>query len=274
MKLELTKIAALVASSALLAGTAAADLIAGWDFSQYAVGGALDDGSGPIDSLPANYSALDTTFNAGGTDSGDSADFGTFHIDGSFGSTNVDETSGTPSVAPYATRTRANRRAPALGFGAPAGLERNDFDSFNVLRGEGQAFRNHMGLTARGSGQHLTFRTHTGAPITGTGLEVSLAGRALQPTGNVDVEVRFAADCSGFTLIDTLTLSEDDEQYNVLLSPSITEADGEVCVRLTLDDTNGQPVIDNVAIVPEPGQIAMLGAGVLWLAGLRLRRRA
>jgi hypothetical protein len=273
MKRKLAKIAALVASSALVAGTAAADLIAGWDFSQYAVAGALNDGSGAIDSLPANYSALDTTFNAGGTASGDSADYGTMHIDGTNGSTDVNETSGAPDVAPYATQTAANRRAPALAFGAPADLGRNDFDSFNVLRGEGQAFRNHMALTARAASQHVTFRAHTGAPITGVGLEVSLAARAVQPAGNVDVEVRYAADCSSFSLIDTLTLTEDDEQYNVLLSPAVSEGDGEVCVRLTLDDSNGQPVIDNVAIVPEPGQIAMLGAGLAGLALLGLRRR-
>ena len=72
MKMKLRAITPLVAASALLAGSAQAvvTVAAGWDFSQYGGSNSLAPFT---NTLPANYSDSDTTFNAG---SG-SAAFGT-----------------------------------------------------------------------------------------------------------------------------------------------------------------------------------------------------
>lgn len=57
---------AATAASLLWVGTAGAQLMAGWDFSQYAVDGALStDGATFTDTLAANYSSFDLTNNAG-----------------------------------------------------------------------------------------------------------------------------------------------------------------------------------------------------------------
>jgi len=150
MMINWTKIAAVVVSTASLAGTASAELIAGWDFSQYRVDGSLDAGGGATDTLPANYSSLDLTFGAGGTDPGDSADFGTLLMNGSLGSTDVNELAPSPGpeVVAHANETQANRLAPLDMAGANPGAV-NVFDAFNVLLGEGQANQSRVGLTAR-----------------------------------------------------------------------------------------------------------------------------
>ena len=144
------KVAAAIVSTASLAGAANADLIAGWDFSQYGADGSLDAGAGAVDTLPANYSSLDATYGAGGTDPGDSADFGTMYMDGSNGSTNVTEGAATPGpeAVAHANDTSANRLGP-VSMRSAGGLPINAFDAFNVLLGEGQANQQRMALTAR-----------------------------------------------------------------------------------------------------------------------------
>ena len=82
MNKKLCAIAALIAVSALAAGSAGAATVAGWDFSQYRGDGRLTPFT---DTLPANYSELDPTFNAG---SGAAA-IGTLYFDGSFGSSST-----------------------------------------------------------------------------------------------------------------------------------------------------------------------------------------
>src|SRR5258707_9305890 len=88
----------LIASvSALLSAPAGATGIAGWDFSQYFGDGLLStDGVTFTNTLSANYSNLDPTFNAGA----ESAAFGTMFMNGSFGSTNVNAGSGTEQFLP------------------------------------------------------------------------------------------------------------------------------------------------------------------------------
>lgn len=273
MKMKLMKITAIVVSSAWLAGSAAADLIAGWDFSQYKVDGALTtDGSTFVDTLPANYSSLDATFGAGGTDPGDSADFGTFYMDGTFGSSNVNESAPSPgpSVVPHAHDTKANRNAP-LDVASGSAFPINVFDAFNVQKAEGQDFQSRLGLTARAS-EDVVFRADRGSPVNAA-WGVSFAAWALDATGPVSIDVEFAADCSSYSMITSVVLSESEQAFDVPLSGSIL--DDETCVRLSLDASNGQPVIDNVAVyVPEPGHAAMMITGILSLVGLKRRRRA
>ena len=269
MKTRWMKIAAITVSSACLAGTAAAELIAGWDFSQYAADGSLDAGSGNVDTLPANYSSLDSSYGAGGTSPGDSADFGTLFMNGAFGSSNVDETAASPGpeVVARANDTKANRLAPVT-MSTSGAFPVNAFDALNVLLGEGQANQSRVGLTAR-TPVDLVFQADQGAVLTKT-WEVSFAGFAVAPTGPVTVGVEFAPGCGSYSLIDTVVLSDAEQSFNMPLANVNAQ---EVCVRLSLDTANGQPVIDNVA-VPEPGFASMLVAGVLALLGLERRRRA
>src|SRR5262245_843094 len=84
MNRQLRVIAALLTVSVLSAGSAgAAAVVAGWDFSQFRGSNSLD----PIvtNTVPANYSDSDPTFNAG---SG-SAAFGTLYFNGTNGSSST-----------------------------------------------------------------------------------------------------------------------------------------------------------------------------------------
>lgn len=257
-----TKIAAVVVSSASLAGAASADLIAGWDFSQYAQDGTLDSGAGPADTLSANYSSLVP----GGA--GTSASVaGTLFMDGTNGSSAVAPLATGSDVVAHANDTKANRKAPLTL--SVSGGPLNVFDALNTLSGDGQVNTSRSALTARAP-VDLVFQADQGAVAERT-WQLSFAGFAINPTGSVDVDVEFATDCSSYSFVDTVTLTADEQAFELFLAPLVT--DDEVCVRLSLDDTNGQPVIDNVA-VPEPGMVSMLVAGALALLGLERRRRA
>jgi len=269
MTTKLTKIAAIAVSSAALAGTATADLIAGWDFSQYRVDGTLDSGVGPDDTLPANYSSLDATFAAGGSDPGDSADFGTMFMDGSFGSDDVAEASASPAVVAHAHDTEANDQAPLTL--TPGSFPQTTFDAFNILAAEGQVNQQRTALIARAD-TDVVFRADQGAASNGA-WQLSFAGYSIEPeppTGPVEVDVEFAPDCGAYGFVQTVTLTGDEQAFDLLLG-NATVDDG--CVRLALDTTNGQPVIDNVAL-PEPGAASGILAGALLLAGLQRRRRS
>ena len=266
MKTKLIMLVAALTGSVLVAGSAGADLIAGWDFSQYRVDGALSiNGSTYTDTLAANYSGLDPTNNAGAG----SAAFGSFHIDGTNGSTNVDEASASAVVVPTAAvpgsaAITANLTAPATSFG------KNPFDSFSILAGEGQSNTQQLGITARGAAD-VVFRA--GQPgVTRSAWNVSFGGRAVSGFSNVDVA--FSTNCASYSNVGTVELSEEQEAYRLYFGTVATDVG---CVRLSLDPgSGGQPILDNVAVsatVPEPGSTSLLVAGVLGLVGLARRRR-
>src|SRR5262245_55776567 len=107
----LTSALAALGISVLIAGSANASMVAGWDFSQYLAPGALTiDGATGTNVLSANYSNLDPTAGAGA----ESAAFGTMFINGSFGSTNVDPTSATPPFWPNDGSLVSNLNAPGI----------------------------------------------------------------------------------------------------------------------------------------------------------------
>lgn len=263
MKNQVITVVAVLVGSMLIVGGASAQLIAGWDFSQYAVDGALStDGVTFVDSLAANYSSSDGTNNAGV----ESAAFGTFHIDGTNGSTNVDELSAAAIVVPTSAvpgsqPLTGNLRAPAMVLGD------NSFNSFSILIGEGQTNAQELGITARGVADVVFEAGQSGVSI--PNWAVSFDGRALRGTSNVDVA--FSTNCSAFSVVGSVTLTEVEQVYNLAV---LTGASTDVgCVRLSLDPSGGQPIIDNVAVVPEPGATSLLAAGVLGLVGLVQHRR-
>ncbi|MCI0633038.1 MAG: hypothetical protein L0206_03860 [Actinobacteria bacterium] len=267
---NLTKIAAIVVCAAGWAGAASAaptpvQLVAGWDLSQYRADDTLDSGAGPADTLPANYSSHDATAGAGAG----SAAFGTLFMDGSFGSTNVTEAGVSPEVVAHAHETEANREAPVDARGANT-FPWSAFDSFRVLASEGQVNQERTGITARAP-VDVVFRADRGAAATGQ-WKLSLAGFALDPTGPVTVPVEFAPSCGAYSSAGSLSLNGTEQTFSLNVGAAAL-TDDDVCVRLGLDPTNGQPVIDNVAL-PEAGLASMLAAGALLVAGLERRRRA
>ena len=98
---------------------------------------------------------------------------------------------------------------------------------------------------------------------------MSFAGRAVSGTSTVDVE--FSSNCSTYSTLGSFPLTTEDKKSTVVLSA--TPGLDVTCVRLALDPTAGQPIIDDVAIfVPEPAMGFALFAGVAGLVALARRR--
>lgn len=235
---------------ALMLTTAAqADLVAGWDFSQFrSTGLPTIDGVTNTTTLPANYSALDPTFNAGA----ESAAFGT--------------ATWTGTVLPTAGSLAANLDAPATlptnGLFLLPG--RNSFDSRTILAAEGQVFQQLLALTTDGPSE-IVFEA-TGAPA-GEDWVVSFGGKTISGTSTVGVA--FSTDGSSFVPVGNVNLTTAEQAVSLPLG---TNPGTTGFVQLSLDDSMGQPIIDNVA-VPEPGFGSLLLAGVGGLSVLFRRRK-
>jgi opacity protein-like surface antigen len=254
------------ALAVLLSSPAHALMVAGWDFSQYAGDGALTiNGVDFVNTLPANYSNLDPTFNAGR----ESAAFGTLYFNGSFGSSNIDPVSGTEFL-PVAGSLTANLEGPVQGPGD------NPFDSFAILAFEGQTFTQLISMSAFSPVAIVFAVDLTSVLGIGTDWQLTFGGRTLSGTSPVGID--FSTDGSAYTTVGTINLTTADAVRGpVSLSAVETE---RAFVRLRFNPS-GQaiPVIDNlgisaaVTIIPEPGTWALLAAGIGGLA-LGGRRRA
>jgi hypothetical protein len=248
-----------------LAGSGQATVLAGWDFSQFKAPGNATGGTSP---LGATNASLDP--NGAGAESGfiGQATFSnavmlpTAGIGGNCSKTTGTEGCATPNVD---GPVRSNR-SEAFDLGLPS------FDAFSILKAEGQPFANRYGLTATGAGD-IVFKTAAGYTGGANNWRVSFGGRMLTGTAST-VGVAFSSNGTSFTSFGSVNLDADDERYSVALD---TNAFPTGWVRLSLDASSGQPVIDNVAIeatpIPEPGSVAMLVSGVACLLGLARRRR-
>lgn len=254
-----------------VAGPANADLIAGWDFSQYvsAPDGftAIDVGGTPtpVDTLAANYSDLDP--NGLGLES---AAYGTMYINGAFGSIDKDPFAVGP-VSPRAGNIIANQTVAAVDMGSPA--------AYTILLGEGgQSTAADKRLVGEGTsgllnvvfGADLSATTYLGSAW-----EVSFAGRTA--SGTSDVGIEFSSDGTTYNPIGSVQINASDAAYSVLLG-GVDLATG--FVRLVLDSADDNPAIDNVAIsaslttVPEPGTAVLMLAGLAGLVTYGRRRAA
>lgn len=269
MKSKLLVASAVALSVAMAGSPARADLIAGWDFSQW-----LGDGVPSIDGatfanvLSANYSSLDPTNGIGA----ESAAFGTMYSDGSFGSTPMPIDTGDGPYQPTSFSLTSNFFPPGNN-GIP-------FDQFGFLQLEGQLFTEALSMTAASVLSVVFEADLTSVPQVGTDWQLTFGGQTFGPvTGltGINVGIEFSTDGASFTPVGTVLITSLDTLYTVALGA--TPAD-KVQVRLNFLDApqgNNQAKIDNVAIgatlVPEPGTALLLGCGLtgLVVAG---RRRA
>lgn len=247
------------------AGTAHAEdaeLIAGWDFSQYFGDALLSvDGETYTSVLSANYSALDPTFGAGA----ESADFGTMYIDGSFGSTAVAAGSGNEPFLPSQALlgSLASNLIPDGNGGTP-------FDFFSVLSTEGQSFTELMAMIASAPVSVVFEADLSSVSQTRDQWRLSFAGRTFQGTSTVTID--FSTDGSGYTNVASIDLTEVDTRY-VLSLGSVTASTVYTRFNFSPEGVN-QPFIDNVAIqVPEVGPAGATLAAILSLALLRRAAR-
>lgn len=264
MKSKLLACTIAAAFATTVAGSAQALMVAGWDFSQYLGDGILSvDGAEGANTLAANYSNLDPTFNAGA----ESAAFGMMFIDGQFGSTNVDPFSaGLPEFVPTANSLTSNLDGPVQGAGD------NPFDSDTILLDEGQLFYNPLSMAATAN-VSVVFQA-TLFPVGGVGTDwsLSLGGRTTGGTQSVGVE--FSSDGVAFAPVGTIGLTTNDTPYTVALGAGPTP---NAWVRLTFAPTGGNfALIDNLGlgatVIPEPGTAMLLLTGLAGLHSYGRRR--
>jgi hypothetical protein len=232
-------------------------MVAGWDFSQYFAPNTLStDGVGFTDTLDANYSDLDPTFGAGA----ESAAYGTMYMDGTAGSTDVDESSPGAAFVPTGGSLSSNLNAPG---GVP-------FDSHSVLDNEGQTYTNFLSMTATDA-VSVVFEADLTVLTAYNGWTVSFAGATF--TGTTTVAVDFSTDGVGYHEYGTVTLDTTDTLFEVDLGIAQTD---NVFVRLRFDAPVGtdQAIIDNVAIMADVVSVPTLPAAGPLLLGLLLATSA
>jgi len=240
----------------LASSSAKAEMIAGWDFSQYFGSGFFTvDGATFVDTLPANYSDLDPTFNAGA----ESQAFGAMYLNGVFGSTNVPEGTGSEEIIPFTGSLTSNADAPAV----------NPFESFTILANEGQLFTSALSLRANTASSVVFEADLSSIAETRGGWSVSFGGKTLAGSSSVGIE--FSTDGSSYQSFGFVTLLPSDAAYNVALGTATSE---KAYVRFNFAPANATdlPIIDNVAIVV-PEESATFSAVVALATLVFLRRR-
>jgi hypothetical protein len=268
---KLLLIASALALSASAAGSARAALIAGWDHSPWAISGFLSlDGATLTDTLAASYSDLDPTFGAGA----EAAAFGTLYLNGQFGSS-ATPLDGTDPYVPVTGSLVSNVNAPVNGM--PAGVD-VPFGSLTVLVFEGSLFANDLAMVALGSTQVVYGADLTSVPEIGSNWSLSFAGKTFAAGTQSLLGIEFSTDGMNYANIGQVLLTPVDTLFNVILGAGAAD---RAFVRFNLTSPGGaaSPIIDNVAInatlqtvVPEPGTVLLLGAGLGGLALIGRRR--
>lgn len=244
-------IAMTVASSALLAGSAQAVNVAGWDFSDTSSDGVS------LGSVDANYSSFDPTGGAGS----ESATYGSATL------TNLIARGGD---------VVAGVRTDVAGGEAQDANQRG-FNSFTTLQLEGQTFTQPMAVTANSGSGDVVFEgdlTALGAGQGGYGWSISFAGQ-VAGASSANIGVEFSPDCVSYSSAGSVSLDDEADSYTVEFAKIASD---NACARLTIPNSGDERVaVDNVSLdviaVPEPAMGAQLLAGVAGLVAL-FRRRA
>jgi hypothetical protein len=250
--------------SVLVASSAQAATIAGWDFSQYGAAGFLTLDFGTfVNTLQANYSDLDP--NGAGAES---QAFGIMRMDGNAGSTFVDpDPGGTPAFIPTDFSLTSNLTAPAV-----AGA----FDSHGILFDEGQGFTNFLSMTAQG-GVSVVFQADlTSTPQSGEDWVLTFGGKTF--AGVAPVSIAVSTNGTTYTSLSPVNLTTVDTPFSVPLSGLGTTPTAYVRLSFAAPGTGGQnqAILDNLALsatlVPEPGTTGLFLAGLVGLVRFGSRR--
>jgi hypothetical protein len=272
-------------ASVAVTGSAAADMAAGWDFSQYQGQQYMDTDSSFVykDTLEANYSDFDASLGAGrnGVLSGNpcpagaSCSFGMLYFDGSFGSTAIPEVGFLDSTfTPISGSLLSN-------FDAPGTL---DFDSHTALQSEGQLFADAYRMQYRGSSAaSIVFAVDLSSESSVfTDWDVIFAANTA--SGTASLNVAFATTLDQFDVpefgTDTAVALNTTDTKFTMSDLGLAGLDGVsdmAWVRIAFSGTNGAPNIDDVSVfatlVPEPATALLLMSGLVGMA-VAGRRRA
>ncbi len=247
---SLLAIATTVALSALLAGSANAVNVAGWDFSDTSRDGAA------LGSVDANYSSFDPTGGAGA----EAATYGS------------------------ATLSSVVGRGGDIGAGVRGSVAGGQYQDANQagfgrllrLQLEGQTFTHPMAATANSGAGTATFEGDLTslAGQTGYGWSISFAGE-VDGASSANIGVEFSPDCASYSSAGTVAVDGEANAYTVEFTKV---ASSNACARLTIPNSGDERVaVDNVTLdviaVPEPAVGAQLIAGIVGLVAL-VRRKA
>lgn len=288
MKTRLLAIACGVAAISIGAG-AQADVIAGWDFSQYEKPGSLDGGG----STPAATNSVEDPNGAGA----ESGAIGTATIGGAgtllpSAGASQNGTQATPGIRGYSPRgpITSNESDPFV-------TGQTAFNALATLADEGQTSTNLFAMAADGS---VTVDFAATPASSYEDWAVSFGAKMLNGGGTDGGEQSCAGACgtsvavsldtgSGFVSFDEVSvdggtpapgsvdLTPEDRRYRVTF-PNSGDSTSSPVVRIAMagGPGTGTPLIDNVAIeavpLPEPGALLGLLAGAGMLAGLRRLR--
>jgi PEP-CTERM motif len=258
--MRIKHLVAAAAVSASLAMSAQAAVISGWDFSQYTSGGGVLSLDGNftnfINTLGANYSNQDQSFNAGP----DSSAYGTMYINGQFGSTNIN-----PDPAAADDRFLPTPGSLVSNIG---GISPNPFDSLTIQLNQGALEANLASMLSGGAVSVVFSATPTGS-LADT-WSVSFGARA---TNGGTIQVQFSTDGTTYATVGTATLTAGDTLYTFALAAGQSAAG-----YVKLDFSQAGQFLDNIAIsanlpVPEPATASVLALGLGGLGYLSRRRK-
>lgn len=256
----ITTIAALAAAASAFGQ---ANLVAGWDFSQYAgVNFNVVNGTTGafVNTLSANYSDYDPTLGAGA----ESAAFGTMYWNGSFGSTNGQATNPGADAIPFSGSLTNNT---FMGSGVAA-------DSHTIMDAEGFDFSNFLSFTVLdsfgGGDGDLVFGATT--PWDNQDWELRFAGTVNGVGADASVGILFSTDGVTYNPVGSALLTDVDTLYTFTV-PGNVSSTGYFMFDFTDIDATANPVIDNVGIsaVPEPATYALYLGALAFLFIVRRR---